>query len=155
MYIINSEEILEENITEILQDLCILCGGMLRNVAHDDEIEEEISQGQEALINLADKGNFPVDWSAEEPIILKIDSGVDLNTTELYPLLLEDIIEVCDFLQETSIFQDSEQLMSLIGEAYGFFNNALDIYEDRFIDDNLKRDFLNTFIKNKVSKADS
>lgn len=152
MYIINSEKILEENVTEILQDLCVLCGGMLRNVARDDEIEGEIGQGQEVLINLADKGNFPVDWSAEEPIILKIDSGVDLNTTELYPLLLEDIIEVCDFLQETSIFQDSEQLISLIGEAYGFFNNALDIYEDRLVDNNLKRDFLNTFIKKESLK---
>ena len=44
--------------------------------------------------------------------------------------VLDDILDLLDDIQETSVVQNNEELMWEVGEAIGSVNNALDVLEE-------------------------
>jgi hypothetical protein len=56
--------------------------------------------------------------------------GTKTPTAQQITDVLDDILDLLDDIQETSVVQNNEELMWEVGEAMGSVNNALDVLEE-------------------------
>jgi hypothetical protein len=56
--------------------------------------------------------------------------GTKTPTAQQITDVLDDILDLLDDIQETSVAQNNEELMWEVGEAIGSVNNALDVLEE-------------------------
>lgn len=56
--------------------------------------------------------------------------GTKTPTAQQITDVLDDILDLLDDIQETSVAQNNEELMWEVGETMGSVNNALDVLEE-------------------------